>query len=226
MSFEYIKNPARFDQKIDFSTFLHGTTDIDFAFDVSNRLWVGAEVKVEGTDITRGQMLNGKGLVKDIGNNRPAFFLLCHHDTKASEAITADNLLVSTIWASAPHTSGRVMEFEYPTDQRPTYADFSAQVMLMTNTLDKCSKEPDFIVPSNFFKGDFQCLSKGYMTAARNRPMMERFSELDCLDWDGLDTAMRAFIQSCGYGPDTIVEFVEDIYFQYLFAVYPEQMEH
>jgi hypothetical protein len=224
MSFDYIKNQARFDQKIDFSTFRHGATDIDFVFDVSKRLWVGAEVKVEGVDITRGQMLNGKGLVKDIGSSRPAFFLLCHHDTKASEAITADNLLVSTIWASAPHTSTRVTEFEYPSDKRPTYADFSCQLMLMTNTLDKCPKEPDFIVPSVFFHGDFQCLSKGYMTAARNRPMMERFAQMDSVDWIDFEADMRAFIQSCGYGPDTMVEFVEDIYFQYLFAVYPDQM--
>jgi hypothetical protein len=98
--------------------------------------------------------------------------------------------------------------------------------MLMTNTLDKCSKEPDFIAPNQaFFKGDYQCLSKGYMIAARNRPMLEKFTELEFVDWEGFDVDMRVFIQSCGYGPETMVEFVEDIYFQYLFAIYPNERD-
>lgn len=201
---KHIFNTARFNQTLNYSNFPMFATDIDGVTHIKDRLWVWLEAKTEGTDINRGQLILAKQLVEQLGAFQPSFFVIAHHNTKADEDITGDNLLVSTVIFKAPHVKN-VVVYDYELSERPSYRKFLSILSLVTDTTNKLK---DNHVPDCDFGGLFDKyhdLRKPTITALTNDEMMREIAELD--SWDDLTDEHTAFMFACGYLDD--MEFYE-----------------
>lgn len=191
-----IHNHERFYQGIDFGTFPAQATDVDAVIHAKGKCWCFLEAKVEGTGITVGQEIFAKQLVEHLGRAMPAFFAVANHDTKASEDITGQNLLVSKVWASAPHMGGKVVEHTY-TDNRPTWDRFSANVLLSCDAVRVLREEPRY-----FDSAAEEVLEKTcrYLwKAVANEHLMIEWANLDYVDDEDLSEELLEFIADFGF---------------------------
>ena len=94
-----IKNQDRFRQKVIFDK-LKGPagTDLDYVCDVRGKGFIYAELKCDGTRITKGQQILAENLLKNC--KLPSFFLLLNHSTEPTEDIIIGDAIVNTIWMS------------------------------------------------------------------------------------------------------------------------------
>jgi hypothetical protein len=198
---DHIFNLDRFNQNTDFSTFpTIGTSDIDGLIHAKGKCWLFLEAKVEGVGLPRGQEIAAKELIEDLGRTKPAFFAVAHHDTRASEDITGDNLLVSKVYASAPWTKGKVFEHVYL--ERPTWTNFASDALLVTagaSTLKRILKpNPTFLEGGE--QGDILDKLDGYLwRAVENEQLMQEYAGLDCVDREDMSEDLWAFVNSFGF---------------------------
>lgn len=212
-----IHNHGRFLQGIDFSSFPAQATDVDAVIHAKGKCWLFLEAKVEGTGITIGQEILGKELVQHLGRSKPAFFAVAHHDTKASEDITGQNLFVSKVWASAPHMGGKVVEHTYNSEDRPTWDRFSANVLLSCDAVRVLREEPDC---TNFAAEDVLEKTCRYLWwAVAKEHLMIEWANLDFVDDEDLSEELLEFIADCGFEdapdyPAKKVVMFEELVFQ------------
>lgn len=197
-----IYNHGRFYQGIDFSTFPAQATDVDGVIHAKGKCWLWLEAKVEGTGITVGQEIFAKQLVEHLGQCMPSFFAVAHHDTKATEDITGQNLLVSKVWASAPHMGGKVVQHTY-TDDRPTYERFSANVLLSCDAVRILREDPNYT--ENAAEEVLEKTCSYLWKAVANEHLMIEWANLEFVDDEDLSDELLEFIADCGFqdGPDT-----------------------
>ena len=211
------RNKSRFFQGVDFSTFPAQATDIDGVIHAKDRCWLWLEAKVEGTGITTGQEILAKDLTKQLGRSKPSFFAVAHHDTKASEDITGQNLFVSKVWASAPHMGGKVIEHTYNSEDRPTWHRFSANVLLSCDAIRVLREEP--------FWADFaakEVLEKtcSYLwKAVANEHLMIEWARAEYVDDEDLSEELLEFIADFGFqdhpdNPGNKLMLFEELVFQ------------
>lgn len=197
---KHINNLERFNQDVDFKTFPASATDIDGLIHAKGQCWLWLEAKVEGHGLPQGQEIMAKDLIRSLGKTAPAFFGVAHHDTRASEDITGDNLFVSKVYASAPWTKGKVFEHIYT--ERPTWTNFASDVLLVT-----AGKRILHLNKANFCNGgepgDIMDMLDGYLwRAMENQDLMQEYAELDFVDRDEMSEELWAFIHSFGFDKD------------------------
>jgi len=207
---EHIFNMDRFNQNTDFSTFpTIGTSDIDGLIHAKGKCWLFLEAKVEGVGLPTGQEIMAKDIIQSLGQTKPAFFAVAHHDTRASEDITGDNLMVSKVWASAPCSKGKVFEHTYI--DRPTWTNFVSDTLLVTGGTRILKPNPTFLEGGE--QGDILDKLDGYLwRAVENEQLMQEYAELDFVDREDMSEELWAFVNSFGFadGPDdNIVQLFE-----------------
>jgi len=207
---EHIFNPERFAQNINFNTFPTFASDIDGVVHAKGKCWLWLEAKVEGVGLPTGQEITAKELVEDLGKTKPAFFAVAHHDTRASEDITGDNLLVSKVYASAPWTK-KAKVFEHTYIDRPTWSNFVSDALLVTTGTRVLKPNPTFLEGGE--QGDILDKLDGYLwRAVENEQLMQEYAELDFVDEEDMSEDLWAFVNSFGFadGPDdNIVQLFE-----------------
>lgn len=191
-----IYNRERFEQRIDYDGFPLFASDIDSITNFKGRLWLANETKVEGRSVSRGQEITIKEFVEQLGTSQTTFFLVTHHDTKASEDITGDKMLVSTVYFKAPHIP-RLQVYDYEPDERPTYNKFCLMLALACDLESKlkAGHEVDWllnVLDPLMQKYRFDDVNRKTLT---NPEMMESFVVMD--DWDDFTDEQRAFMWSC-----------------------------
>lgn len=193
----HINNLDRFNQHLDFSTFPAFATDIDGLIHAKGKCWLFLEAKTEGNGMPMGQEIFAKDLVQTIGFVKPVFFAVAHHDTRASEAITGDNLMVSKVYASAPWMKGKVMEHTYT--HRPTWRNFSSDILMMTGATRVIRKGHENYCEGGE-TGDIKDKVDEYLwKAMANEHLMKEYADLDCVDKDDMSEELWAFIESFGF---------------------------
>jgi hypothetical protein len=221
MSFDYIHNHDKFNQKIDFSSFgTKSTTDIDAIHDFNGKLWMVLEAKTVGSDITLGQHILLQNLVKSLGATRPTFAVVAHHDVKASEAITGNNLSVSTVYSSGPRVAGNVTVYEYGDKEQPTYNEFLSHVMVLSDVHEKHFKQIELggditaILDSGVF--DTEPPVAIYDVAIERPDMLQKFAELDFVDWPYFNLEMETWLISLGVNANNVGLFVEHVFYHWV----------
>jgi hypothetical protein len=187
---------ARFNQSIRYDDFPFYATDIDSLTHISKRLWLVNESKCEGTDITRSQEITLKDMVNDLGCSKPTFAVVTHHNTRPTEAITGENLLVSYVYFKAPHMKS-VVTHEYQTEDRPTFNRFQSILSFVVGVEDKLKAGHTIEIASDDpFFNQYPNLRPEIIKVFCNDEMMQSFAELD--DWDEMTEEQKAFIYACG----------------------------
>lgn len=213
---EHINNAPRFNQPLNFSTFPTFASDIDGLIHAKGKCYLWLEAKVEGIGLPTGQEIMAKELIQDLGRTKPAFFAVAHHDTRASEDITGDNLFVSKVYASAPWTKGKVYEHTYI--DRPTWSNFASDTLLVTGGTRILKPNPTFLEGGE--QGDILDKLDGYLwRAVENEQLMQEYAGLDFVDREDMSEELWAFVNSFGFagsadqrshGPeDNIVQLFE-----------------
>lgn len=197
---DHILNHDRFSQNVNFNTFPASATDIDGLIHAKGKCFLFLEAKVEGIGLPTGQEILARDLVQSLGHSKPAFFAVAHHDTRASEDITGDNMLVSKVFASAPHMNGKVAEHAYI--NRPTWRNFATDTLMATDaarilhpypTLHEGGEAGDILTKMDTF----------LWTAAENEHLMQEYADLDCVDEEDMSAALWDFVNSFGFTEET-----------------------
>lgn len=220
MSFNYIHNHDKFNQKIDFATFgTKSTTDIDAIHDFSGKLWVVLEAKTESSEITMGQHILLTNLVKSLGATRPTFAVVAHHNTRATEAVTGDNMFVSTVYSSGPRVAGEVGVYHYDDDRdRPTYNEFLSHVMVWSDVPEKHFKHYELggdisaILESSVFETELPV----YEQAIKRPEMLRKFAELEYVDWSDFNNEMEDWLVSLGVNCNNVEFFIEHVFYRWV----------
>lgn len=189
-----IYNPERLNQHFDFEALPFFATDIDSVTHILGRVWLFNEAKTEGTDITRGQEILAKDLVKGLGANQPTFFLITHHDTRPTETITGHNLMVSTVYFKAPHIN-KVVVHDYEAHQRPTLKKFMEILAFVAGLEDKLKRGHLIRVEDDPFFDQFPNLRPDIIHALSNDEMMQSFADMEF--WDEFTPEQTAFMYAC-----------------------------
>ena len=222
MTFAHIHSPAKFSQKVDFSSFCTSSaTDIDSIHDFNNKLWLVLEAKTVGTDILAGQHYLFQSLVQSLGKDRPTFAIVAHHDSDASsETITGDNLFVSKVYSSGPRVSGKVSIWDYGDSGKSTYNEFLSNLMLASDVGEKYFKHVELggdmeaIEASGVF--DFYPWDTAYNLAIARPDMLEKFARLDGVDWSDFDNEMETWLMTLGVNYNTLDTFVEKVFYRWI----------
>jgi len=117
-SYKQIYNPARFNQKADFGNVLMPGTDIDFIAEIGDRLYIMVEWKTLGAGMPPGQALCFKRLARDLGQVKPTFHVVAHHDTNPNDPIDGNNSFVTQVFYRLPNMT-RADEYIYA-DEAPS----------------------------------------------------------------------------------------------------------
>lgn len=193
---EHLFNQERFYQRINFQDFPAMATDIDGLIHVKGQCWLWLEAKYEGTGLPLGQEILAKDLVKSLGKEAPAFFVVAHHDTKPSEEITGENLLVSKVYASAPHLKGKIVEHIY--EHRPSWSNFASDALLHNNGYRVLKPIP--ILGEGRESGDILTKTDEYLwRAVENEHLMHEYADLDCVDREDMSPELWEFLVSFGF---------------------------
>lgn len=219
-----IYNRERFTQALSFHDWPTYATDIDGLTHLHGKLWLGLEAKVEGTDIPRSQDITLRALATSLGRDSPAYFAVAHHDTRPSEDITGEGLLVSTVYVSTPDMAGEVVVHDYPTEHRPTYNQFIWAALLMHGAVGKAKKGhiPDYTHALSWEPTAFtlypgavcEHITPELMLARRHTQLMWQLADLDCVDDEYLPNDLKALMAAAGYEGD-IVRFVGDVFYSW-----------
>lgn len=193
-----IYNKERFHQSLNFADFPFYATDVDSLTHIHKRMWLLNEAKTEGTDINRGQEITIKDMVNDLGTSKPTFYVLTHHNTRPTEDITSENLLVSTVYFKAPHMS-RLVVYDYDKFERPTFRKFMEILSFIVGAEDKLRNgfHPDFFTTDDFL-GKYPNLRPEIIKVLTNSEMMQSFADLNCWDEEDFSPAQKAFMFACG----------------------------
>lgn len=192
-----IYNTERFNQTLNFGNFPFYATDIDSLTHISGRMWLINEAKTEGTEINRGQEIIIKDMVNDLGNSKPTFYVVTHHNTRPTEDITGKNLLVSTVYFKAPHT-GRVIVYDYDKAQRPTFNKFMSILAFIVGAELKLKNGHSMSIDSDPFLNQFPNLRPEIIKVLSNEDMMKSFAEMESWDDEDFSPEQKAFIYACG----------------------------
>ena len=198
---QHINNLARFNQQMNYFGFPMQATDVDSVTHIKGKFYLFNEAKCEGTDVTRGQLIFFRELIEDLGSRRPAFYVVTHHSTRPEDFITGEGLKVSTVIFKAPHVT-KLVEYDYPADERPTLNEFTHILALVADATDKLKGGRTALDITNngwdFFK-DFSDLTQGTIKALSNDELMQSFAELEYWDDENLSPEQKAFMWACGH---------------------------
>lgn len=189
-----IYNLDRFNQSVHYDNFPFYATDIDSLTYVSNRMWLLNECKTEGTDLTRSQEITIKDMVNDLGKSKPTFFVVTHHDTRPTEPITGDNLLVSYVYFKAPYFD-KVIIHEYSPEERPSFNKFQSILAFVVGVENKLKQGHLPCIDSDQFLDTLPNLRPEIIKVLSNEEMMQSFAAKN--DWDDFTVEQKAFMFAC-----------------------------
>jgi hypothetical protein len=119
----HIKNPAAFNQFVDFSTFAVQGQDVDFDTDFSGEVFVRVEIKNVDAGLSDGQAISANHWVEALGDVAFAFFVVAEHQVPTHMAIEGENLMVREVFFKLPHMP-RSMTVEYEVKRAPMFNQF------------------------------------------------------------------------------------------------------
>jgi hypothetical protein len=105
---------------------------------------------------------------------------------------------------------------------RPTYNEFLSHVMVLADVPEKHFKQIELggditaILDSGVF--DTEPHIAVYDQAIERPDMLQKFAELDFVDWDNFNSEMETCLVSLGVNSNNIEGFIEHIFYRWVVA--------
>jgi hypothetical protein len=133
----------RLQQIFKFETFSANVIDVDVATDMHGDVFIFGDFKSKKAELSNGQSYFFKALVENLGQTKPTFFFVAHHDTDVREDVEAADLRVTSCFYRWPGMPCMSLEVYDRDEELPTFNNMLTAISMIYGKSEITRDRPD-----------------------------------------------------------------------------------